>query len=434
MNRDFLKEAIADAKTVKESAIANAKAALEEAFSPQLQAMFASRLEEMEKEDMDEGYDEKLDEAEIEESDINLTGFPDGKDEHGNIAEEDELDELLAELEKDEMNEESEDVNEGKEEIEEAEEAEEDEAETEEGEAEEDEAEEGEDEEIDLEDMSEEDLKKFIEDVIEDMVSAGELEAGESFEDDVDVEAEDEIEALNEETLNEEPVSLAAVAAGLTALFGGAAALDKAMEKAEDGDFGPQAKKLADMLRGAGSAAAGVTQQRGVTEKVNKKVEEGLFDFLKKKKAEAPVSKEDSNPIVGVDWDGNYIRKDGTFAEAKEELDEAIDTIAALRSELNEINLLNAKLLYSNKIFKSKNMTESQKAKVLGAFDKATTVSEVKVVFETLNENFKPARKTVNEGVIGSASKATGAAQTSKQPIVESDAMVNRFKKLAGII
>ena len=433
MNRDFLKEAIADAKTVKESAIANAKAALEEAFSPQLQAMFASRLEEMEKEDMDEGYDE-MDEAQGEGFDstkgnYDLDGIPGNQ-----LEEEDELDELLAELEKDEMNEESEDVNEGKEEIEEAEEAEEDEAETEEGEAEEDEAEEGEDEEIDLEDMSEEDLKKFIEDVIEDMVSAGELEAGESFEDDVDVEAEDEIEALNEETLNEEPVSLAAVAAGLTALFGGAAALNKAMEKAEDGDFGPQAKKLADMLRGAGSAAAGVTQQRGVTEKVNKKVEEGLFDFLKKKKAEAPVSKEDSNPIVGVDWDGNYIRKDGTFAEAKEELDEAIDTIAALRSELNEINLLNAKLLYSNKIFKSKNMTESQKAKVLGAFDKATTVSEVKVVFETLNENFRPARKTVNEGVIGSASKATGAAQTSKQPIVESDAMVNRFKKLAGII
>ena len=382
MNRDFLKEAIADAKTVKESAIANAKAALEEAFSPQLQAMFASRLEEMEKEDMDEGYDEKLDEAEIEESDINLS-------------EEDELDELLAELEKDEMNEESEDVNEGKEEIEEAEEAEEDEAETEEGEAEEDEAEEGEDEEIDLEDMSEEDLKKFIEDVIEDMVSAGELEAGESFEDDVDVEVEDEIEALNEEEiLNEEPVSLAAVAAGLAAMFGGAAALNKAMEKAEDGDFGPQAKKLADMLRGAGSAAAGVTQQRGVTEKVDKEVEE----------------------VVNA------------------ELDEAMDTIATLRAELNEINLLNAKLLYSNKIFKSKNMTESQKAKVLGAFDKATTVNEVKVVFETLNENFRPARKTVNEGVIGSASKASGAAQTSKQPIVESDAMINRFKKLAGII
>ncbi len=58
MNRDFLKEAIADAKAVKESAIANAKVALEEAFSPQVQAMFASKLEEMEKEDkMEETVD-----------------------------------------------------------------------------------------------------------------------------------------------------------------------------------------------------------------------------------------------------------------------------------------------------------------------------------------------------------------------------------------
>jgi hypothetical protein len=63
MNRNFLKEAIADAKAVKESAIANAKVALEEAFSPQVQAMFASKIEEMEKEDVKEEMDDKVDEV-----------------------------------------------------------------------------------------------------------------------------------------------------------------------------------------------------------------------------------------------------------------------------------------------------------------------------------------------------------------------------------
>ena len=62
-NRDLLKEAIADAKTIKETAIANAKVALEEAFAPQLRSMLSAKLEEMEKEDMEEGYDEKMDEA-----------------------------------------------------------------------------------------------------------------------------------------------------------------------------------------------------------------------------------------------------------------------------------------------------------------------------------------------------------------------------------
>ena len=63
MNRNFLKEAIADAKTVKESAIANAKLALEEAFQPQIKSMLAAKLEEMDKEDMDEAVEDKVDEA-----------------------------------------------------------------------------------------------------------------------------------------------------------------------------------------------------------------------------------------------------------------------------------------------------------------------------------------------------------------------------------
>ena len=52
--------------------------------------------------------------------------------------------------------------------------------------------------------------------------------------------------------------------------------------------------------------------------KINKEsqgIEEGFLDFLKKKKEAAPVKKEDPNPIIGVDYDGNYIRKDGTMAE-----------------------------------------------------------------------------------------------------------------------
>ena len=71
--------------------------------------------------------------------------------------------------------------------------------------------------------------------------------------------------------------------------------------------------------------------------------------------------------------------------EKDEELKEAYATVETLRNELNEINLLNAKLLYTNKIFKSKNLSESQKVKVLEAFDKASTVKEAKLVFETVD-------------------------------------------------
>jgi len=130
---------------------------------------------------------------------------------------------------------------------------------------------------------------------------------------------------------------------------------------------------------------------------------------------------------------------DDEMYEVKKDLDEAMATIETLKSELNEINLLNAKLLYTNKVFRGKNLTEAQKVKVLGAFDKAETVKEVKLVFETLNSSVKAkaVNRSITEGVRakGSASNLTAAPKaTKKQPIVESNEMVNRFKKLAGLI
>ena len=115
----------------------------------------------------------------------------------------------------------------------------------------------------------------------------------------------------------------------------------------------------------------------------------------------------------------------------EEELAEAYSTIETLKSDLNEVNLLNAKLLYTNKIFKAKTLTESQKVKVLGAFDKASTVKESKLVFETLNEGLKTKKSPIKES-LGAASRVSGNVN-AKKPIIETDPMVARFQKLAGL-
>jgi hypothetical protein len=125
-------------------------------------------------------------------------------------------------------------------------------------------------------------------------------------------------------------------------------------------------------------------------------------------------------------------KKDDDMKHMEEELAEAIDTITTLKSELNEINLLNSKLLYTNKIFKAKNLTEAQKVKVLTAFDKAETVKEVKLVFETLNEGLeKVAKKELVRESKGFASKVIGSSP--KQPVVEVNPIFERMKKLAGL-
>ena len=337
-NRDILKEAIADAKAVKETAIANAKIALEEAFTPFLQEKFAATLAEIDK--MEENEDDKIEEDYMEED------MYENKDSMDEI----DLDELLRELEDmDEV------INDPKgpgahgniapssisdTDLMEAEEAEEE-------------------EEFDIESMSEEDLKSFIEDVISDMVEAGELEAGhEGMEDEVEVEDEEEEEVDLDELLRE----------------------------------------MSDDLENITS---------------NDSAYEEAFSSM----GEARKMKKEKD-------------------EMKRELDEAYKALNKIQSELNEINLLNSKLLYSNKVFKAKNLTESQKVKVLAAFDKATSKKEAQLVYETVMENLNAqttTKRPMTESVRGMASRVIAGAQNTKQPIIEVNSAFDRMQKLAGI-
>ena len=127
--------------------------------------------------------------------------------------------------------------------------------------------------------------------------------------------------------------------------------------------------------------------------------------------------------------DGMRDEKEDLDEEEKDNMEEIMAEVNALKAELHEVNLLNAKLLYTNKVFRAKNLSENNKVKVLEAFDKAETVKEVKLVFETLNSELKE-KAPIKEN-LGSASKPAGVAP--KAPIVEVDSQVARWQKLAGI-
>ena len=118
-----------------------------------------------------------------------------------------------------------------------------------------------------------------------------------------------------------------------------------------------------------------------------------------------------------------------------DELKEAYNTIKYLKDKINEVNLLNAKLLFSNKLFRGNSLNESQKMKVIETFDRANSVREVKLVYSTLAESlkgYKPGKKrTVTEGF---ASKATKSTKPNKNVIVESNNFSSRMKKLAGLL
>jgi len=122
-------------------------------------------------------------------------------------------------------------------------------------------------------------------------------------------------------------------------------------------------------------------------------------------------------------------------------LNEAYKTIKSLQRTINEVNLLNAKLLFANKLFRAHNMTNEQKVKVIETLDRTKSVREVKLVYSTLAENFKyttssnkNAKKSISEGIASKVTKSTKPATAAKQVIAESTDFSDRFKKLAGII
>jgi len=442
-NREMLKEAIAEAKAVKEAAIANAKAALEEVFTPQLKSMLSMKLQEIEEETNEAMYEED-DTNEVEEA-LGTINDPDTPSKKGNIEEEDEkmmevdLEELLAELE----------LEEGEETLNEAEEEEAEEKEEEEGEEEEEEGDK------EMEDLSDDELKEMIEDVIAQMIKDGELEAGPEFE------GEEEGEEM-EMDAEEEEVDLAELLKEIEEME------KNEKKEVEEGIF----SAIADFFK-TNNLVTYLVGEKGVEKSIAKKINNALQDDPNSESARKllktvmkPEDVDDfkdfissstrgpKNPLTAAPLKdlGNMVSsalKGGEFKEVpvkgpgdsmpyitedkkEEELKEAYKTINKLRSELNEINLLNAKLLYTNKIFKSKNLNENQKVKVLSSFDKAKNVGEVKMVFETLNEGIKVKKNTIKEN-LGRASKAT-TVPTTKKPIVESNDVFARMQKLAGII
>jgi len=473
-NKDLLKQAIAEAKTIREAAIANAKEALEESLTPHLKEMLAQKLQEMEDADEMDEY------AETQPStDMDGDGDVDASDVR-----------LMKEAEK-----------------------EEEEAEEEEEGAEEEGNEEGEEEEVEIEDMSIEDLKDLIRDIVSQEVGhdeseeelAGE-EAPEGEEDMVSMDGDSEEIDINEllaeldemdkeETINEigpeyiegarelvemfpflnmQTASLVIGALGAAGLAGFSAIVAKVQEMALAGKFGGAAKSFAEKLQAAGGAAAKATQNREGVEAVNEEVENmdenidiiaqliDMFPFLTNSTAEMLLGVFGAMGITGLSAIASKIHqmaKDGAFGEGakkvgdkltdlgkdaanarnvseeSEELNEALQTVKILRNQLQEVNLLNAKLLYVNKVFKSNNLSEGQKVNVIAAFDKAETVREVKLVFETVSKNVvaKPAAIKEHRSF---ASKATGNAQTTapKEIISEVSEQVSRWQKLAGII
>ena len=378
-NSKLLKEAIADAKAVRETAIANAKIALEEAFTPKLQSILSKKLQsEME---MDDEEDMEEVAEEVDSSDIGKGGEPKYDEAHTELDPETEKEtaapgEELDAVEKvDDLKEE-----EDKEEVEEA-------------------YHEGDDEES-MEEVSEEEVKEETE-VNEEEDSEEVDEMAHDDEDEVDEELnlEDIIKELESELSEEEG------------------------EEEEEVEEGYSEEEEESMEEEEESEEETMEEEESEEDDMDEDID---LDEILKEMGYGDVSEEESEE--------EEVEESNQVEELTKELEEAYATVKELKGTINEVNLLNAKLLYANKLFRSYAMNNDQKSKVVETLDRTKSVREVKLVFATLAESMKFGGETkkvrVTEGI---ASKPQASTAPKKEIISESNEIANRFKKLANI-
>jgi len=393
-NKDLFKQAIAEAKSVREAAIANAKEALEETLTPHLKDMLAAKLQQMETPEVEEEVVNESEEVKEEKEESIEEAPKKDKDMDEAPKKDKDMDEAM----KDDKDEAKEEVSEELEEVEVAEApGDEDDSEESEDEApEEDHDEPAEEEEID----GDEDISKLSVDQFKDMIKdiiAQEV-GGDAPADDMDA---GDIEGMGDEApIDDVP----------------------AMDAPEEGE---EEINLDELIRELDSLSE--------TEVEEGKKEDDMDEATDK--VEEDTSVQVNAESDGKDYNINRVadlKEEAT--EEKSELDQALETIETLKKELNEVNILNAKLLYVNKIFKANNLSESQKVNVIAAFDKAETVKEVKLVYETVADNVGTKKETTIKEHKGSASKATGTTASKPEVIAEVSDAVLRMQKLAGII
>jgi hypothetical protein len=388
---DILKEAIADAKALRATALENAKIALEEAFTPRLKNMLSQKIQS-EVEGEDEVEERMYDEDEVEDG-------------HGEVSEtehEDEVAERMHDEDDDEVAERMHD---------------EDEDEVKEAEHMEDEGEHMEDE--------DEHMETEVEDEMSDEGEHMEDEDGHM--EDEGEHMEDEGEHMEDE--DEDELDLESVIKELEEELDTSAVGDS--ENKEPSDSASDSSAI-----GQGPEAEGSDKDGGKENSDDEDVKEKVMEA-----EESEMSDEDEE----IDLDEvikALSEEEGMEDEEEEEsvdemkttLKEYKDTIGFLREKLNEVNLLNAKLLFTNKLFRGFGLNNNQKLSVVEQFDRTKNLREIKLVYTTLAESFQGnGNKRVNESK-GQASKPVQSTAPKKEVISEGAEMKNRFKKLANLV
>ena len=372
---DLLKEAIADAKAVRETALQNAKMALEEAFTPHLKSMLSAKLAEEDLEEDEDFQEGAHEDDEEEETDEGMGMKPRRDDDDDEDPDEGMHDKPRREDDDDEKKDE--------------------------GMHDDDPRREDDDDEMDESEIVEIDGVKYAPIVSE--------------EDEDDPRREDDDDEMDES----EELDLEAV-------------IKELEEELNESDPGEEEESVQEGAHEDDEDDEKKDESVNEEEVVNEEDEEDLEEqstssgIGKGTGVKQPSAADEEDPGKGKTHE--------QVEKLQGELNEYKEAVTFLRDKLHEVNILNAKLLYTNKLFKEFVLSNDQKLKIVETFDRAQTTREIKLVYSTLAESYKDNGGERKEVVKESyASKKSGGTAPKTKIITEESQVANRFRKLAGL-
>ena len=111
-------------------------------------------------------------------------------------------------------------------------------------------------------------------------------------------------------------------------------------------------------------------------------------------------------------------------------------TLTTLNERMEDVNLSNARLLYTNRVLKSNSLNERQRTRIVESISTAGSVEEAKVIYDTLQSavgGTKRAPQSLSEAVDRSSpTLPRNSSRKTKQPNAQNP-QYNRMRALAGI-
>jgi hypothetical protein len=120
--------------------------------------------------------------------------------------------------------------------------------------------------------------------------------------------------------------------------------------------------------------------------------------------------------------------------QLKGKLNNYKDVVRSLKENVQDVNLSNARLLYTNRVLRNTSLNERQKERIVEAISSAGSVEEAKMILETLQSTVQSTPKRSPQSLSEAITHRSSVLRASRgDSQSKSDPFSERLKKLAGI-